>query len=155
MSTGAGIVSTRSVASARNPSLKPEMGRPSASMSAAPRATLIIPRVAMKGGSRPTVISRPLIRPHASPIASAIAIPTGAGRPLSSASARPIPAKASTDPTDRSMPPEMITNVIPMATMAFRAVCSSTLSRFETVRKCGVAAHRIAHSVSRPANVPS
>ena len=66
-----------------------------------------------------------------------------------------MPAKASTEPTDRSIPPEMITNVIPIATMALSAVCSSTLSRFETVRKCGVAAQRIAHSASRPANVPS
>ena len=53
MSTGAGIISTRSVASARNPSPKPEIGRPSANISAAPRATLIMPSVAMKGGSRP------------------------------------------------------------------------------------------------------
>src|SRR5258706_13098235 len=66
-----------------------------------------------------------------------------------------MPDNASTDPTERSMPPEMITNVMPTATMALMAVCSSTFSRFETVRKCGVAAHRIRQSAIRPAKVPS
>ena len=53
MITGAGIIASRPVASARNPSLNPEMGRPSAAMSAPPRATLIMPSVAMNDGSRP------------------------------------------------------------------------------------------------------
>ena len=44
----------------RKVSLKPEIGRPSVNIRAAPRATLIMPSVAMKGGSRPTVMSSPL-----------------------------------------------------------------------------------------------
>jgi hypothetical protein len=49
----------------------------------------------------------------------------------------------------------MITKVIPTATMALMEVCSRTFSRFETVRKCGVAAQRTMQSASSPANVPS
>ena len=53
------------------------------------------------------------------------------------------------------MPPERITNVMPTATMALMLVCSATLSRFETVRKCGVRIHSTAHSSSRPISVPN
>ena len=60
------------------------------------------------------------------------------------------PDSATIDPTDRSMPPERITNVMPTATMALMLVCWAMLSRFETVRKCGVSAHSTAHSTSRP-----
>ena len=52
-----------------------------------------------------------------------------------------IPDSASTDPTDKSMPPDTITNVMPTATIALIDVCSRTFSRFDTVRKCGVDAH--------------
>ena len=81
MMTGAGNSSTCPVASDRKPSSKPEIGRPSASMSAAPRATLIIPSVAMNGGRRPNVTSPPLTRPHARPTASASAMAIGMGTP--------------------------------------------------------------------------
>ena len=46
-----------------------------------------------------------------------------------------MPAAASTDPTDRSMPPVAITNVMPMAMMPVMLTCVSTLSRLSLVRK--------------------
>ena len=44
-------------------------------------------------------------------------------------------AAASTDPTDRSMPPVAITNVMPMAMMPVMLAWVSTLSRLSLVRK--------------------
>ncbi len=71
--------STREVASERKPPSKPDTGRPAVKTRAAPRATLIIPRVAMKGGSRPRVISSPLTRPHRAPAARPSAMARGTG----------------------------------------------------------------------------
>ena len=41
------------------------------------------------------------------------------------------------EPTDRSMPPAMMTSVMPSAMMLITAVCRTTLERFVSVRKCG------------------
>ena len=48
-----------------------------------------------------------------------------------------MPPNARTDPTDRSIPPVRITNVIPMARSPFTEVCRSTFSRLRTFRKMG------------------
>ena len=58
------------------------------------------------------------------------------------------------EPTERSMPPERITKVIPTATMALMLVCSAMLSRFETVRKCGVRIHSTTQSDREPDERP-
>jgi hypothetical protein len=52
------------------------------------------------------------------------------------------------------MPADRITNVIPTATMALMLVCSTTLSRFDTVMKCGVRIHSAAHRTTSPMTVP-
>ena len=44
-------------------------------------------------------------------------------------------AAASTDPTDKSMPPVAITNVMPMAIVPVMLAWVSTLSRLSLVRK--------------------
>ena len=108
MSTGAGMPSGRAVAIRRKDSPNPEIGRPSAQISARPRATLIIPRVAMNGGRRPIVTKRPFSRPQAAALASASVSATGSPAPAWRRLARTIPASARTDPTERSIPPEMI-----------------------------------------------
>ena len=59
------------------------------------------------------------------------------------------------EPTERSMPADRITNVIPTATIALMLVCSTTFSRFDTVRKCGVRIQRAAQSAARPIAVPN
>ena len=60
MRIGAGMPSTRAVESCRKEASNPEMGRPEVKTRAAPRAMLIMPRVAMKGGRRPLVMRSPL-----------------------------------------------------------------------------------------------
>ena len=116
---------------------------------------LIVPSVTMNGGRPPQLISAPLARPQAVPAASASVNATGSGCPPWSAVPRTTPASATIDPTERSMPPDRITNVIPTATIALMLVCSTTLTRFETVRKCGVRIHSAAHSSTRPISVPN
>ena len=59
------------VASHRKPSSKPDTGRPSVNTSAVPRATLIIPSVAMNGGRPPMLTINPLSSPQ--PVPTAIA----------------------------------------------------------------------------------
>ena len=48
-----------------------------------------------------------------------------------------MPANAITEPTDRSIPPEIMINVIPRAMMLITAVCRATLERLGMVRKYG------------------
>ena len=53
------------------------------------------------------------------------------------------------------MPPEMITNVMPAAITALIEVCSRTLSRLETVRKCGLSIESRPPSSTSPSSVPT
>jgi hypothetical protein len=62
--------------------------------------------------------------------------------------------RASTDPTDRSMPPEMITAVIPSARMAKTETCWRTLNRFRTVKKNGDRMESTTTRRIRPASGP-
>jgi hypothetical protein len=79
-----------------------------------PRAAIIMANVTMNGCMRAFAITSPLIRP------SRVAAPT----PASTATRLPLPAMfdaitpatAKSEPTDRSIPPVRITNVIPSAT---------------------------------------
>ena len=65
--------------------------------------------------------NEPIIAPFTSPISAPIARPNRpagkAGTPLTSASPVEYPLSATTEPTDRSIPPLMMVNVIPMAIM--------------------------------------
>ena len=133
--TGAGTNPTRPVANTRNAASKPETGRPSVNSSAAPRAMLIVPSVTMNGGRPPQLINAPFPRPQTPPASSASVSASAIGWPPCSELPSTTPASATIDPTERSIPPERITNVMPTATIALMLVCSTTLTRFETVRK--------------------
>jgi hypothetical protein len=82
--------------------------------SEAPRAIPSVPSVTTKAGIFALAMRNPLIRPQASPPASATARPTKITPQLSPptafiAFAETTPLKTSTAPTDRSMPAVMIT----------------------------------------------
>ena len=81
--------------------------------------------------------------------------PSGSGTPLWSVLAITTPANASTEPTDKSIPPVMITKVMPTATIAMIVACSAIFRRFEMVRKWGVRAHSTRARPSSPDKVPS
>ena len=91
-------------------------------INAVPRTTLSIASVTMIGGSSRQATSAPLTRPTSSPAPSAVASEAGKGQPASSEKTATSPASASTGPTDRSMPPVMITKVMPTAMMPTSAV---------------------------------
>jgi hypothetical protein len=99
----------------------------------------IIPRVVINGGMRPRVVIRPLTSPHPSPTRSPPATATRPEWPATRRSATTRPLKARIEPTDRSIPPEMITKVRPMPRMALIADCCMTLRRLSVVRKWGEA----------------
>ena len=64
-----------------------------------------------------------------------IAIATGYGLPVCMNEHPTIAENVSTEPTERSMPPVISTNVIPTATMPFIDSCLSMFSIFPRVRK--------------------
>ena len=68
----------------------------------------------MKGGSRRRAMKNPLTRPHAAPVSSPNSIASGTGTAALTASAATTPDNARIEPTDRSMPPVMITQVAPI-----------------------------------------
>jgi hypothetical protein len=84
--------------------------------------------VTMKGCSRKRSISKPMNAPKAVPIAAPAESPRpGSTRGCSTSEADTIVVSAITEPTERSMPPERITKVMPTATMIRKALSISRL----------------------------
>src|SRR3954471_814014 len=82
---------------------------------ARPRATPIVPSVTMNGTTLSRVTSVPLIVPAHRPVAAPAIAAIDGVHPFRNASAVITEDSAMTDPTDRSMPPATITNVMPIA----------------------------------------
>src|SRR5689334_12040209 len=101
---------------------------------ARPRTAVSEPSVTMKGGSRSSAISAPLMMPKPSPVSTATgsqSIPrSGSFETVSPA----IADAARIDPTDRSMPPVRMTKVMPAASTVLTAACCSTMPRFCPVK---------------------
>ena len=103
-----------------------------------PLAMLIITNVAMKGGILIlAVIKNPFINPHIPPANRVIRIAKGMFTPFLRANAPIMALKARTDPTDKSIPPVMITHVMPTDTIPIIDTCLSMFNIFDSVRKCG------------------
>ena len=94
----------------------------------------------MNGGSPRIATLKPLISPITAPMAIPPRTPSGSGSPAS-VSRSPVTTehKVIAVPSDRSMPPVMITNVVPTARMPMTAVDSRIELRFEIVRNRGLA----------------
>ena len=75
-----------------------------------PRANHIPARVAMKGCTFMYVMKKPITPPMVMPISSISTITTTGSRPASSRAALATVVRAMTPPTERSMPPEMMTS---------------------------------------------
>ena len=112
------------------------IGNPPVTMFAPPRRMLIIASVAMNGGSFATVTRNPLTMPHSAPVAMPRKTDGTSGTPaLCESQPSIIIEKASTEPTERSMPPMRITSVIPMATIPPTVTWSRMFSQLRTWRK--------------------
>jgi hypothetical protein len=107
------------------------------------RAIDSIPRVATKGGIRTSVIRAPLTSPTRRDAVSPAAMPTHMRWPAWSTTPVTIADRQRVEPTDRSIPPVIITAVIPMATMATKAKFRVTLKRFWGVANASVANDRM------------
>src|SRR5271163_469205 len=95
-----------------------------------------MPRVTMNGGIAPLVMREPLRAPVNAPIARQPRTPTHQGRSRFDVSMAPAtPESASIDPTERSMPADEMTNVMPIASTPNTEVESRIFRMFETERK--------------------
>ena len=87
----------------------------------------------MIGGMRPTVISPPFSAPQPSPVAS---VASAAQQPYvhrRSAFLPPAPTAPASPPTDRSIPPVMITAVIPTDMIPIAAASVPIVRRFDAL----------------------
>ena len=103
-------------------SSKPKIVCPLGRMNARPRAIAIAASVTMKGFIRSTVTAMPLNSPQPAPTRIPMATAAGTGTLSCIAIPATTPDKATTEPDERSMPPVMITNVWPQATIAISDV---------------------------------
>ena len=110
-------------------------GTPLVTMYIRPRPMLSVPSVAMKGGNRPTVTSRPLTKPNATPTPSPHDTLKTVEKPWSKASAVTRPASPITESTGRSIPPMTMTITMPMDIIAVVENERNTPIRLSTVRK--------------------
>src|SRR3954469_17557118 len=122
-----------------------------------------VPSVTMKGSIRPLVISSPCTRPKAAPSTSDSSMPTA----ITSTGEPSVPAarfitrimqpaiSAAIEPTDRSMPPLMITKHMPTAMMPMKAVRVSTFSALSSVANSPFSSVPAMHSSTRPSHGPA
>src|SRR3984885_7333620 len=90
----------------------------------------------MNGGMAPLVMRKPLSAPVSAPMARQPRTPTHQGRSKLEVSRAPAtPDSASIDPTERSMPADEMTKVIPIAKTPNTEVESRMLRILETERK--------------------
>src|SRR6185436_112200 len=109
----------------------------------------------MNGCSRSLVTSRPCAAPRQAPNASTAASATPAGqRHSTSIIDSNTPSSAQIDPTDKSMPPLMITTPTPMLKIPYVPTSRATFWTLATLRNCGLANATIAHSTTSSRRTP-
>jgi hypothetical protein len=102
---------------------------------ATPLATIIMPSVAMNGGSFNRVIISPLRRPQTVPTSRPMIMLAQIGTPALAAITAIVPEKAMTDPMLRSIPPVMMVKVTPMPIRVIVLVCKARLRMLRMVKK--------------------
>ncbi|MNW61507.1 hypothetical protein D3C74_395720 [compost metagenome] len=102
---------------------------------ARPRARNIAASEAMKGCMSKYWTITPISRPNVVPISTPRTRTTGSGAPTIRSLATTRPTRATTAPTDRSIPPVMITNVMPIARTIRYELSTSRLEKSRMLRK--------------------
>ncbi|MNF75848.1 hypothetical protein D3C84_579340 [compost metagenome] len=115
------------------------MGRDCSEMrKLAPRRKNMPARVMMKAGIFRVSMSQPIRAPKPAPSTSTRGMASSGLTPRSPMSlASSTPVKAMTAPTERSMPPERMTKVMPTATMPRKALSVSMLQMMRVDMKAG------------------
>jgi hypothetical protein len=113
-----------------------KLSTPPVSASASPRNSEYEPNVTMRGGIRSRVMMSALSPPPATPTPTAASAAAPTGQP---ASRHSFPSTTATsprsDPTDRSMPPVMMTGVTASANRPISTDSRPTSSAFSRVKK--------------------
>src|SRR5580704_382422 len=133
----------------RNGLGRPAIIRASEISMSSPRTAVIIPSVAMKGGTRPSWISTPLRTPRAAPAARAIRMEGRMGTAWVMRTATRTLLNPTMEPTERSIPAEMMTMVIPIATTPMMATWRTRFERLLSVRKLGDVKERMTKKAIR------
>src|ERR1700676_768050 len=128
---------------------RPETGRAPVICNATPRATSIMPSVAMNGGNPMRVTNKPLNAPQIAPMITPPSMPIGTGTPAFTSNAATTPESASTDPTDRSIPPVMITQVAPTPRYAMDVTCNHTVMPLPSDMNALLVAENTTTSITR------
>src|SRR5689334_15349583 len=101
----------------------------------------------MNGCRRSRVTSTPCAAPRAAPVTSAAMSATAGGQCHSTSIIdSSTPSSAHMDPTDRSMPPVMMTRPTPMLKMPYVPTSRLTFCRLSRLRNCGLASATSAHN---------
>ncbi len=126
---------------------------------AAPRTTSMVPSVTMNGTTRSRVTRAPFASPQSAHTATARpAASQGQGPEAQSLrnQAMTTVLSATIEPTDKSMPPEMMTSVIPSAAMPTMVVWRAMVSRLRDERKLsGPMIANSAKTAIRPSSGPN
>src|SRR4028119_750226 len=111
------------------------MGAESEMTSARPWATSIIAKVAMKGGILNNDTLPPLMNPMKPPKRIANKTPSATGKPMLTMKTPDMtPHSAMPVPMERSIPPVMMTNVVPSASIPMATVENRMLVTLEYVK---------------------
>ena len=116
---------------------------------------IIVPSVTMNGTTRRPVTSAPFTSPQMPPPTTPAIAAARGDQPWPSASATMTVVSATTDPTERSMPPETTITVMPSAAAHTIAVCRAISSRLPGRKK--LAPIKVANVIvtkSRPSTGP-
>ena len=108
----------------------------------------------MKGWRPPKATKAPLTAPQMAPSASPATTAKIGGTPATINVADRTAESAAVGPTERSMPPEMMTSVIPRATQALMLDCCRMFMRFRSARNPGAMNAKTARIRSSPTTVP-
>ena len=128
-----------------------EMTCPPVTTKASERAIISMPSVTMKDGIRPLVVMTPFTKPIAGPISSD-RITAGTTPICCINAAETAAASATTEPTEMSNSPEIMTMVMPAATIRLTAIWPIRLAMLIQVRKRG---ERIDMMTTRTASTAS
>ena len=124
----------------RNPSEKSVIHCERVTITATPRKMFMVASVTMMSGMCSLTISRPFNAPSAVPRASVSSTVSATGSPALSIMPASTPHSDSRLPTERSMPPIMMTMVMPSATMPLMVICWAMTETLLNVLKLGAIA---------------
>ena len=135
MMIGIGIPKTEPLPINLNASFFTGIGAPFVYTRTHPLNNVIVPKVAINGGMPHCATKNPFARPQIAPMNNATSSASTMLSVVLKIPAPIAPANPTIEPTDRSIPPVKITNVIPQPTIPATVICLITLKKFVKLKK--------------------